>query len=838
MKLASGLILGLSILVAGCGSGGSGSTVVTVSPTPTPTPLPPAAYFMVPNRFEAAVSFGAPTSVGFSSTAQNGDTSYTVQLVANGLPAGVSASFSPNPAPARSPFVMTLNATANAAFAQNLPFIVVATRSVDGVQTKVTMVVDSVPPPGQLANNRSDYIRTDGFIREAAYDRVRNLVYVSDWFWNRVQAISPATKKVVQEISLPRPWGLDLSADGTRLLVGTETDQLFVVDPGTFQVIEHHRLPALPGDSVSEFTTALSRQMANGKVLVLSANSLSGFTELIEWDLATNSASLVPLGNAINPSFLLKSTDGTRAVIGNALSPGGAVSYSSATDGITGSFTSSGFMFPIAIAPDGNHAVIVDEVNGLRMYDANLNPLFTVSGGPVGGGITGGVFSADGAKLYLELNSDFHPNLLTIDGHSGALFGIAPAMPVIPPFEELVPSFEVATPLAVDDTGLLFGSLDHGLAIEDTTFFQNLPAAVGNDIFLKLVAPNVGPVNATTRVTFKTSAFDVLPDVWFGSQRGLNAAATITASNPFGSLSVDAPPSASPGPVNVKAIQPNGVEVFDPLAFSYGPSLEFLNSTAGSPAGGETIHLLALGVPTDPTQVQVKFGTAAATVLSASPIGYGPFPNTLLKVSVPPGLPGPADVTITTATGSTTAPRAFRYMADVSDFPSQDRFQSILYDPFRDQVYLAAKSHIDVFSVQNRQFVTAFTPPGLNGTPNFGPLALTPDGSRLLAGNMQDPSVAVINPDAPLGAVAVALPPQFGNLCAVVPSSFAVTNVGTAFVHLATPPGSICPVNGLDMLDLNTLQGSQVTSLTCDPGDVSASRDGNEVIMASSQFVY
>ncbi|HET7872605.1 MAG TPA: IPT/TIG domain-containing protein, partial [Terriglobales bacterium] len=54
----------------------------------------------------------------------------------------------------------------------------------------------------------------------------------------------------------------------------------------------------------------------------------------------------------------------------------------------------------------------------------------------------------------------------------------------------------------------------------------------------------------------------------------------------------------------------------------------------------------------------------------------------------------------------------------------------------------------------------------------------------------------------------------------------------------AAPPGSICLVNGLDMLDLNTLQGSQVTSLTCDPGDVSASRDGNKVMMASSQFVY
>ena len=102
-------------------------------------------------------------------------------------------------------------------------------------------------------------------------------------------------------------------------------------------------------------------------------------------------------------------------------------------------------------------------------------------------------------------------------------------------------------------------------------------------------------------------------------------------------MQVNAPPSAQPGPINVKILQPNGIQVFDPLAFSYGPAPLFLSGDTGSPSGGALADIVALGVPADASKIQVSVGGAAAQVLSAMPFNPG---AAGLDVSLNRGRPG------------------------------------------------------------------------------------------------------------------------------------------------------------------------------------------------------
>ena len=81
----------------------------------------------------------------------------------------------------------------------------------------------------------------------------------------------------------------------------------------------------------------------------------------------------------------------------------------------------------------------------------------------------------------------------------------------------------------------------------------------------------------------------------------------------------------------------------------------------------------------------------------------------------------------------------------MTDYASSDTFTDVLYDEARKQVYLSADDHIDVLSISSGQFLTPLKPANLNGTSSFRGLALTPDGSLLLAANMTDGSLGVIN---------------------------------------------------------------------------------------------
>jgi len=94
-----------------------------------------------------------------------------------------------------------------------------------------------------------------------------------------------------------------------------------------------------------------------------------------------------------------------------------------------------------------------------------------------------------------------------------------------------------------------------------------------------VVTPAFGSLNVATPVSFpEGEGFGSLPDVWFGALRGTGAAL-----GQAGVLTVTTPPSAQPGPVNIKVIEPDGTPIFNPLAYSYGPFPMFVDGDTATP---------------------------------------------------------------------------------------------------------------------------------------------------------------------------------------------------------------------------------------------------------------
>jgi hypothetical protein len=175
---------------------------------------------------------------------------------------------------------------------------------------------------------------------------------------------------------------------------------------------------------------------------------------------------------------------------------------------------------------------------------------------------------------------------------------------------------------------------------------------------------------------------------------------------------------------------------------------------------------------------------------------------------VPEGAPGVHDINVASPTGTATFHKAFHYLQRVVDYPSGDSLQFVLYDSHRNQVYLSPVDHIDVFSLSNRAFSVPIAVPSLSGAKLILGLALTPDGSTLLAANMNDQSVAIINPDDPSSnAVAVALP-LAGMPGIPGPFEIATTTRNQAFVTVSVGNRLSGGVSDMYVIDLDSLQVS------------------------------
>lgn len=814
------LLLPLSLVGAFSNCGGGSNTEST---------SPPPSFSIQANPSGISIAPSSTTETNLTLQPQNGFSS-TVTVTLTGLPTGVTSSpSSPFNLPPSGLTVMFSAASSVSTGNYSVTFQGVS----GGSSSRATVSLTVAASSGSLPGNRTNFVRTDDTPSALVYDPAHKLVYAALPELARVAAIDPSTNQVVRNISVPDAHGLSLTPDGTRVLVSGLSQQIAWIDTASQQTVQRNVLPLAqpqcPACSPELVSPGSPMVLASGKVLFVGSTTF--FNGILEWDpIAGQIVDLNEFGQA---TFGVRSADGTKALFSSNDSSGDIALFDSSADNFvaTQSFlNSSSFPIPFALAanPSGTQFVAAVNGGGVFVLDSHLNVLGQV---PVGGVLNGMVYSLDGRMLYVGSTPANVPLISTIDMSTFQLVGQAPAFTSNIVGVSRTPVVE--SPMAVDSTGMIFGSADHGVALDDATFFQNIGLATIQPIFTIIAKPAEGPQDSYTPISITTQSFSAAPDVWFGTINGTNFSL-----NSFGQTQATAPPSPAVGPVNVKIISSDGTEANMPEWFTYGAVAADSPLLAAPPSGGVYADIFGYGFGSDvSTPVQVNLGSNAASVQSstlfdASGQGY-PFPLDQIHTLVPPGSAGAADITVTASAGTANIQGGVRYLQNVTDYPSPDTFQFILYDSTRQQLYLSAGDHIDVFSIPGRAFVSQITPPSLGGSRQIIGLALTPDGSKLLAANFSDNSVAIIDPDNPSTAQAVQIVPTGSSLCPEGPTELAATSTGHAFVSIAS---SSCGTGGIYDLDLTTLavnlshvglflQASQ-------PGNyISASRDGSKVFV-------
>jgi IPT/TIG domain len=801
---------------------------------------PPSVFFSSPLKDEMGVPIGGSGSLQFQSIV-NSTTSVDFDITpsVSSLPPGTTATFQPAFFLPGQSVTVTLTAASNAPVTQNAAVLLTGTPSVPISNATVTFFADVTQPPGSLPGNRSDFLSTGGTPYGAVYDAARNLIFSSNPSWNRVDVISNTTHQIVRSIAVRSPRGIDITQDNSTVWVQTAGINVYAINTSSLQTRQY----ALPSGPVASYGLPVNINTQWDRLLALADGTLFVYFNDSEgeigasagiWNPQTNQMTVLVSGVSTGLGTPARSGDGTLvyATGGAAYLSTGVSVYTVGTK--TFSTINSGTSFPVlAVNHDGSRVAL--GFNGsASLYDQHLNLLGTIPGTLASSGslLNGGIlFSADGTKIY-EMADDQIAGIVIIDASSLSVSGIAPATLISPVGTSGANA--LAVPFAIDASGMVLGRQNYGISFDDSTFVQNYAAnqpSVSGDLPTNSVFD--GPLSGGT--VFSPYLFpDLTPDVWFGQTRG-------SASVAGGQLSVTSPPSTVPGPVNIKMIFPDGEQIFAPEFFTYSTYPEYAVLSGSSPSGGAPGQVLGYGLPLGPAGGTLTVGGNQATITppatSFIPFSAEPFPSTILSYTFPPGTPGLADLTVTTPNGGGTLPKSIFYAESVTDYSSPDTFAAVLFDPKRNQVYLSAGNHIDVFSTTANQFVSPLTPAAQGATKEFAGLALTPDGSTLLAADLTDGSLALINPDLGSSTVIPIVAVSQSNGCTIGPLYVAATANGLAFVGTGSLPTTSCAPSGPAYVV--NLQTQAVSQSQCSAGvGVDSSSDGNFVVLGSSPCIY
>ncbi len=807
----------------------------------------PGFFFTGPFFSEVGVPIGGSGQTTIQSGANTtGQVGYSVNLALQGLPPGTTAVVSPNPIIPGQSITVTISADNSAPVSQNVPLSLVGTASAPVPQSSTHFLLDVTSPPGALPNNRTDYLGTEDTPQWAAYDPIHGLIFSVNNSWNRVDVISSVNRAIVKVIPIRDPVWVDLTPGDSTAWITTGSHQIFAVNTATL-ALTRFVLPTLTGPSPDTYWEGGPvYTLADGTLLILLQTRGTGIggADPAIWDPTANTLTQLRPSPYISPGLIVKSGDGRRVYSIGDTGPGQSFYYDVPSKTFSGSIDVGGFVENAAVNYDGTRVAIFND-NGFNMYDGDLNSMGPFIGGAMQGFFVGGMVFGRNGLLYEESQPFGSPIIFTIDPNTLGVLNIAPALAI--PAGDDTPSVAYPVPFDVDSTGIVLGIIEDGIAFDDSTFTQNLsPQEPGTPNFLDHMSPQVGPVAGGTASGGFGDAFSLKPDVWYGSNRG--SAQILNG----GLLQITSPPASAPGPVNVKMLFPDGIEVFDPLFFTYGPYIQTNILSGFSPDGGGTGQIAGYGLPTDNSSGTLLIGGAASPSLKptsgdAPLIGGFPhgFPTAFVDYTVPAGSPGWADLVLHTLNGTSTLPRSLYYARSVKDYSSADMFSAVLYDSSRNQLYLSAGDHIDVFSLNANQFLTPLQPPAQGATKKFAGLSLSLDGSLLLATDLPDGSLAVINPDHPTSNFVIPIAPTItsgGNPgCPYGAIYVTPATNNQAFVLFGGDLTPACgPGGAMYKIDL-TARTAAVPNLpaTCraDGGSAFAStRDGTKVAFGGTSF--
>ena len=173
------------------------------------------------------------------------------------------------------------------------------------------------------------------------------------------------------------------------------------------------------------------------------------------------------------------------------------------------------------------------------------------------------------------------------------------------------------------------------------TFYYLPPPTIG------LATPAAGPIAGGNTVTLTGTGLSTTSMVRFGSR----AAAFAVVSDE--QLTVTVPAATSAGPVTVSVTTRGGVAIGVTYTYLNAPSVTRVTPASGPVDGGNLVVI---------TGTALSY-TTSVTIGGVPVISYRIASDTEIDAEAPAGTPGPADVSVTTLGGTTTATGAYTYGA-------------------------------------------------------------------------------------------------------------------------------------------------------------------------------
>ncbi len=759
------LQLVLAILVLGalsaCGGGSSGNGGGN---SPPPPPPPPADFKLVVSPSTVGLSPGGQEPVTVSITPLNGFTGQ-VDVTITGVPAEVTAS--------TTSFTLASGAESPVQFSAPSTAVGLSTTlTMTGVSGALTHE-QSVPLVVSLAVTaahpaiRARYIRTDSFYNPNAlqfapphftvYDARDKRFFVSNPFQDRIDVFDATQEVEIGKIVVPSAWGLDISPDDTKIYAGTLVGDIYQIDPALMQVVTRTPTASI-GPSGFQATEAFL--LSNGDLALLGGTGglgVDGYLDFAIWNPTNNT--LVD-NNTTGACFIgnvgafAVSGDRTK-ILAAGISSENLCSYDTNTSQGTVKLFSADLISEISPTPDGKRFFVTSESGAVGVFDASTLQQLGTFQAAASPGIYGAMMSRDGTKLY-AIDSGNH--LLAYDTTSFAAVGWVPNYKVVDLQETIVPG-------AMDETGLIVGPIGHGVSFVDGNQLQPMPVAP--NLGLGFITPDTGPAAGGTAVQVPTdnasedeTTFPSLTAAYLGNAALVNA--SVTLSNAFPPIVGTTPPASTGTVADVAAVFSNKVVSIMPEAFSYGPAIVEVVSNAAPSSGAAIGAVVGYGFGQSPADVQVTVGGKSAPVtelFTNPPIIPYPYSVETLVFKVPSGAAGPADITVSTANGSTTATGAFHYSPALTSYPLPGAsLQAGVYDPHRGLYYFTDTAKIQVLSLTSGAWQSAITLPNVGANTLLLGIALSPDGSKLAVADYGDEKIYVLNPTNPSSAQTFMLP--------------------------------------------------------------------------------
>jgi hypothetical protein len=378
------------------------------------------------------------------------------------------------------PVSFTVEASGLAQPLTDFPIVVTGEDNSNNSSTATVPLTVSVPYASSAAPTRSTFVRTDATPKDAVYDASRKLVFVTVQELNEVVVFSSTDGHRVATIPVEFPTGIDESADGSEVVVGSESPYLTIIDPNSLQVIRKvpGPVPASKRTTVEHYWPMQVATLSNGDVMILAQDPYTISTyQLYLWNPATGAMTLKDLSSMnFLPGSLHRSADHTKVLDWGGGAGGSAVViYDVSSDSFAGPMTFAS-VAGVATSPDGSQFVVVGLQNQpTTFYDSQFNVLGSISLGTQS--LSGAVYSTDGKRVYVATNYGV-PAIAAIDTTTFSLAG-------------MVPDFQVAglmdptIPFAIDETGMMFGGNLDGVGFVD----------VSSPGLIKLPFPGGSPFN-------------------------------------------------------------------------------------------------------------------------------------------------------------------------------------------------------------------------------------------------------------------------------------------------------------------------------------------------------